>query len=280
MLEANNIHRYTSRRITVPPEFADVFSHFYVARNASDKTVRKTLLPSYQTIFVFNFGTKAALHTAQNTFVEIDKCLVLGPIKQAIDYSLPPLSDILVVNLIDDAFYRFFGRAPTPTNLPTHPDALLDDNCFTALWSVLNQTDDPVLQLDYLLQFCKPYLSRRSQLAEALVNFEDPSMSPIKAIASEQHQSERNIQLNHKKQLGYSAKELTRYQRFIKAIALIQQFAADSARAERTKVDWFEVINACGYYDQSQLIHDFKHYLNLSPTKYLKFQEAICNPTG
>jgi len=238
------------------------------------------LLPSYQTMLVFNFGANAVLHTAQNTLIEIDKCLVLGPIKQAIDYSLPPLSEILVVNLIDDAFYRFFGHALTPANLPIHPDALLDDNCFTTLWSVLNQTDDPVLQVDYLLQFCKPYLSQRSQLAEALVNFEDPSLSPIKAVASEQHQSKRNIQLNHKKQLGYSAKELTRYQRFIKAIALIQQIATDSAEAKRTKVDWFEVINACGYYDQRQLIHDFKHYLNLSPTKCLKFQEEICNPTG
>jgi AraC-like DNA-binding protein len=43
-------------------------------------------------------------------------------------------------------------------------------------------------------------------------------------------------------------------------------------------MDWFEVINECGYYDQSQLIHDFKHYINLSPAKYLKFQQDICNP--
>lgn len=42
------------------------------------------------------------------------------------------------------------------------------------------------------------------------------------------------------------------------------------------KIDWFEIINKCGYYDQSQLIHDFKHYLNISPTKYVKFQQDIC----
>lgn len=45
------------------------------------------------------------------------------------------------------------------------------------------------------------------------------------------------------------------------------------------KEDWFTIINYCGYHDQSHLIKDFKHYLNLSPTKYLSIQQDICNPT-
>src|SRR5690606_5733240 len=137
------------------------------------------------------------------------------------------------------------------------------------------KTDDPTTRVDYLLEFCKPHLSPRSHLAEALVNFGDRTLSPIKALANKHNQSERNVQLNHKKHLGYSAKEIHRYQRFIKAVALIQQIASHN-----TKVNWFEIINACGYYDQSQLIHDFQHYLNLSPTMYLKFQADICNPAG
>ena len=91
--------------------------------------------------------------------------------------------------------------------------------------------------------------------------------------ASQHHQSERNIQTIHKKHLGYSAKELNHYQRFLRAIELIQDIASKSS-----KIDWFKIINECGYYDQSQLIHDFKNYINLSPTKYLKFQQDICNP--
>ncbi|MFZ0596955.1 MAG: AraC family transcriptional regulator [Flavobacterium sp.] len=34
-------------------------------------------------------------------------------------------------------------------------------------------------------------------------------------------------------------------------------------------------MDQCGYYDQSQLIHDFKYYMNISPTKFLKFQNDI-----
>ena len=72
--------------------------------------------------------------------------------------------------------------------------------------------------------------------------------------------------------MSYSAKEYNRYERFIKAIALIQNIAYTNS-----KIDWFEIVAECAYYDQSQLINDFKHYINLSPTKYLKFHQDICN---
>lgn len=72
---------------------------------------------------------------------------------------------------------------------------------------------------------------------------------------------------------GYSAKEISRHQRFLKAVELVQNMALSNSKA-----DWFDVVNKCGYYDQSQLIHDFKHYTHLSPSKYLKFQQDICYP--
>jgi hypothetical protein len=73
---------YNNYRTPVPTAFEDVFTHFYFAENKSDSTVNKTLLPSYQTILVFSFGTAVSFITKQNTEVEIGKCLVVGPIKK------------------------------------------------------------------------------------------------------------------------------------------------------------------------------------------------------
>jgi AraC-like DNA-binding protein len=268
-----NEEKYSNFKIAVPTDYEDVFSHFYFAENSTAETITKTLLPSYQTILIFNFGTTAILYSNEKTEIKIDKCLVLGPLKQAFDYSLPQKSKILVANFRDDAFYRFFGNASVAEHLPANPDDLLDENCFTALWSELNRINDTNHQVNYILDFCKPYLKQRNKIAVKLTNFDDETLNPIKSIASQQNQTERNIQLNHKKHLGYSAKEINRYQRFLKAIELLQNIASTS-----TKIDWFEIINECGYYDQSQLIHDFKHYIKISPTKYLKFQQDICNP--
>lgn len=259
-------------RIAVPVAYEDIFSHFYFAKNTTKNTVVQTLLPSYQTILIFNFGAKTLLYSKQNAEIEIDKCLVLGPIKHSFDYSLPPKSEILVANFKDDAFYRFFGNAPVAEHLPIDPDHLLDENCFSDLWTELIKIDDINHRVDNILEFCKPYLTQRNVIAEKLANFENENLNQIKSVASQQNQTERNIQLNHKKHLGYTAKEVNRYQRFMKAVEQLQKIASTSA-----KIDWFEIINECGYYDQSQLIHDFKHYLDLSPTKFLKLQQEICN---
>lgn len=265
--------KYNNFRIPVPTEFEDVFSHFYFAENTSSMTVTKTLLPSYQTILIFNFGSKILLYSKQNTEIEVDKCLVLGPIKQAFNYTLPSNSEILVANFKNDAFYRFFGNAFVAEHLPINPDNLLDENCFTVLWTNLLPIQNINHRIDYILEFCKPYLRFRNIIAEKLSNFNDETQNSIKSVASQQNQTERNIQLYHKKYLGYTAKEIYRYQRFLKAIELIQINASKS-----TKIDWFEIITECGYYDQSQLIHDFKHFIKLSPKQYIKFQQDICNP--
>lgn len=266
-----NEDKYTSLTIAVPIDYEDVFSHFYYADNKSSDIISKTFLPSYQTILIFNFGEKAILNSKNSTEVPIDRCFVLGPVKQAFDYSLPPNAQILVANFKDDGFYRFFGHVAIAEHLPINPDDLVDENCFTALWTTLNRIEDIHHRVNFILDFCQPYLRDRSIIAKRLANFDDENLNPIKSVASQQNQTERNIQLNHKKLLGYTSKEVNRYQRFLKAIALIQDIASTS-----TKIDWFGIVNQCGYYDQSQLIHDFKHYLHISPTKYLKFQQDIC----
>lgn len=258
-------------RISVPTAFEDVFSYFYFAENNTDKPITKTLFPSYQTILIFSFGSKVSFTSRQNTKIEADKCLVLGPIKQAFEYSLPAGSEILVANFKADAFYRFFGKVLLSDRLSFHPDELLDENCFTNLWYQLKEMPSASEKVDFILEFCKPYLRNWNTTSELLSAFEDETLNPIKVIAHEIHQSERSVQLNHKKIFRYSAKEINRYHRFLKAAELIRNIASNSA-----KMDWFEIIEQCRYYDQSQLIHDFKHFIHLSPKQFLKFQQDIC----
>jgi AraC-like DNA-binding protein len=268
-----NKEGYNSYRIAVPPVFEEVFSHFYFAENKSGVALTQTLLPSFQTIMVFSFGSPVPFTTKENDEVFVEKCLVIGPVKRAFNYTLPPYSEILVVNFKDDAFFRFFENA-IRTDVAVNPDELLKENCFTLLWSELRKISDNEARINQLLNFSKPYIKNRNQIAGQIAGFNARNLSAVKEISEKNHVSERTIQLNHKKYFGYSAKEINRYQRFLKAIQQIQILAS----LNEAKMDWFEVIDTCGYYDQSQLIHDFKHYLNLSPSKYLKFQQSICNP--
>lgn len=271
---SENEEKFSSFRIPVPAAYEAIFSHFYVAENRSSAAITKTLLPSFQTILIFNFGVNAELCSQQNLKIKMEKCIVLGPIKRAFDYTLPPESEIFVANFKDDAFYRFFGHVSLTQYLPQNPDALLNTNCFTMLWTELKKIGEPDLKVAYILEFCKKYLRQQNTITEHLINFGDTDISSIKSVAEMYNQSERNIQLNHKKYLGYSSKEVNRFRRFLKAVSYIQKGAVTTSSL---KIDWFEIIEECGYYDQSHLIHDFKHYMHLTPKKYLKFQKGICH---
>lgn len=264
---------YIEHKIAVPSEYEEVFSYFYSAKNTVETPIHKTLLPTYQTIMVFCFGEKASLVTQKKTLIEVEKCLVLGPIRQPIDYILPPDSELLVANFKGDAFYRFFGSSWISDTNPIHPDDLVGENCFTHLWHTLENKTSDEERVASILDFSRPYLKSRETGFESISGFHAENLNPIKVIADKAKQSERNIQLNFKKYLGFSAKEMLRYQRFLKALEQLNKTVEMSKKA-----DWLAIVETCGYYDQSQLIHDFKHYLGLTPTQFLRFQEEICIP--
>jgi len=252
-----------SLRISVPPSWEQVFTHFYYAANHSNMPVQKQLLPTFSSIMAFNFGPPVPLQYGNETFHPIEKTLVIGPIRQSMKYTMPPGSKILVANFKDDAFYRFFGK-PLQHYL-TDPDKLIQTHCFADLWQELHAIEDPAAQVEKLLDFSGLYLCERDPAAAHII--EDGFHDSPKQIAEKSAQSERTIQLNYKKYLGFSSKEINRYQRFQKAISMLVPGQVP---------DWFEIIDACGYYDQSHLIKDFTHYLGVSPQVYLQMQDIMC----
>lgn len=259
---------YQSFSLTPPKEFANMISHFYIAYNQSNTPITKRFVPNFQTILVFNFGNFAKLITCKKSTMEVGKCFILGPIKKSFAYSIPPKGQLFVVNFKDDAFYRFFGQAMVPQNLPIHPDTFLHDNCFDFLWHHLSQLKTFEEKIHHLLNFCLPYLKSQSTIACQLANFHDEKQSKIKAIAAETGLSERTIQQKHKKLFGFTSKEKIRYERFLNVINSIQQ--------PSSLIDWQKLVFEFNYHDQSHLIHDFQHYMNITPTQYLQFQQDIC----
>lgn len=264
---------HISRRLPVPPEWDEVFSHFYYAANTSDRPVKKSLLPTFQTILVFSFGPAAQLLPAEEEPVSVEKSMVIGPIKKSLHYQLPPGNEILVASMKADAFYRFFARSlRSCKDMMLHPDELLEKHCFSDLWQELAAVPSIENKMEMILAFAADYLRKREAASEGLLQAtDDPAINPVKDLAGRTDQSERTVQLNYQKYLGYSAKELNRYKRFQNTISFINKIYRPGH-----EMDWFEVIHHSGYYDQSHLIHDFNYYTGISPKQYLKLQEEMC----
>jgi len=265
---------YEDIRVATPKGYEDVFSHFYFASNQTGRAIHKTLMPSFQTIMVFSFGGGVQLHGRSGTTTKLGKCAILGPLTHAIDYTLWPEGVMLVASFKDDAFYRFFNIGQAPLWAITDPSLLAGEGCFTSLWDSLSTFNEPVESVKQILAFSIPYLRGSNPVATQLASLGHAGVDVIKAVASSQQQSTRAIQMRHKKYFGYTAKAASRHRRFAKAVGLLQ-----GINTTPIAVDWFQIIEACGYYDQSQLIHDFKYYTHLSPTQYLKCRNQICSAT-
>ncbi|MBO9151801.1 helix-turn-helix domain-containing protein [Chitinophaga sp. GCM10012297] len=263
--------KYSEGRIPVPANWEEVFSPFYFAANNGDAPVRKTLVPSFQTILVFSFGPPAIVHLPDGD-VEIAASMAIGPLKTALEYTLPPGNQILVANFMLDAFYRLFGQSlKGRSQYLKNPGELVQGHCFSTLRNALANEPDNAKRVEMILDMTAGYLTERENAAETIIRNQDSPLSPVKATAGETGQSERNVQLNYQKYLGFSAKECHRHRRFLRAVELLNN---------RGTPDWFEVIDQCGFYDQSHLIRDFNHYLGISPTEYLRLREEICLAGG
>lgn len=268
---------YITGHLPIPPEWQDIFSPFYFIHNLTSSPVTKLLSPTFQTILIFSFSAPGQFFIEENIPITIDKSMVIGPIKLAHQYTIPPNGELLVANFKHDAFYRFFGRhLQSYTDFLLHPDEILGEHCFAAFWDTLKALNNMQERVDAILDFSAAYLRERDKGSEDIIaaGENDSVINPIKDIADKQGQSERNIQLKHKKYLGYSAKEMNRYQRFKKTLTRLQEQAATG------NIDWFELVHEGGYYDQSHLIHDFNHFLGLSPAQFLKLQQTVCIAGG
>jgi AraC-like DNA-binding protein len=82
---------------------------------------------------------------------------------------------------------------------------------------------------------------------------------PIEDLATQTGFTRKYLGNLFQQQVGLSPKSLARVHRFRGALALLNR--ADG------QVPWTELADACGYYDQSHLINEFRRFTGLSPVE-------------
>lgn len=263
---------YVSQTVPVPPEWEEVFAPFYFARNERHESVTHRLLPNLRTLLVFSFGVPASL-LWQDTEQEVAGSLVIGPLREALTYTLPPGADILVINFRFDAFYRFFGPSLHSREPRALPEAL--GHCFAGLREELRLLTSSEARAERVLTFAAAYLRSRDEPSENLLRTGLYDTPLIKAAAADAGQHLRTLQINHRKYLGYTAKDMSRYRRFREALLFLSE-----RLDQQQPIDWFDVIEAGGYYDQSHLIRDFRYYIGVPPSRFLQLRNQLCIAVG
>lgn len=105
--------------------------------------------------------------------------------------------------------------------------------------------------------------SRDAAVAFAIAALSSKSNRPTTAaLADRLGWSQRHFIEAFRGEVGFTPKMFGRIQRFQQAI--------DCVEASSGVVDWAGIAACCGYYDQSHLIHDFRDFVDLTPSAYLR----------
>jgi AraC-like DNA-binding protein len=96
----------------------------------------------------------------------------------------------------------------------------------------------------------------------------NPSTATIGCIIQQTGYTHKHLLSLFNKYVGLSPKQFVRLTRFQHAVLHI----------ERSKqIDWMQVANDCGYYDQSHFIKDFKEFSGFSPSEYVQRKYEFVN---
>jgi AraC-like DNA-binding protein len=96
----------------------------------------------------------------------------------------------------------------------------------------------------------------------------DPSISTLEQIKTDIPYSEKQFIHNFKHQVGITPKVFQRILRFNQILPKIQQ---------KETVEWAEISEACGYFDQPHFIRDFKQFSGFNPSEFLDSSSGRTN---
>lgn len=267
----------SSQLIIADDRLATVFSHYYCVQQAADAPVLpQQLLPNYEMLLAFNFGPAILMGLGGSAF-RVQRTAVLGPLQHLLRYELPPGADLIVVNFTLNGFYRLLGK-PMREFRDTEwlgVDELVDVAAFNGLWHELIRLPARTERLEHISAYLLTHLKPIGEPAQALIDsiplFSQTVVDPVKAMAVIRGVSARSVQLHLQINLGYSARELTRFLRF-------KQLLRYLIRETSHPVDWLALVDQFGYYDHSHLIRDFRYFLGMKPGQFVEQmrQGTIC----
>lgn len=228
---------------------------------------KESLIPDGTIELMFNFGDNY-FHILEDEPAEIKGSHVIGIRKAALSISQPGKQNFFCIRFRLGGIYPFFklpghlfaANIHTVQDLFGHQLRDLEEKLYhtTDNQTRVQITDQFLLQRlsfndeNYLFtRKCIPYLLRGHSIAQ---------------VAADLNTNYKKIERKFNQVLGVSPTELVKINRFNNALLTIYSCKLKSLTA---------VAYACGYYDQSHFIREFKQLTGFSPKAFLRQQFTI-----
>lgn len=198
---------------------------------------------------------------------EVKRAWISGLHKQAIQYKNNPDSTIISVRFTTGGFFCLTKIPITAVDhVGVEAEALLGPTFNQLYQRIINAVSISEMFAfieNYFLQYKTEHSTERE-----VVRFIDENIDrPIDWLVHKSGYSQKHVIHLLKKHTGFSPKYLQRLYRFQQVVSEVQN--------QKSRIDWFSVVQRYGYYDQAHLIKDFVHFSGISPKDYIQSQLAI-----
>ncbi|MCU0356443.1 MAG: helix-turn-helix domain-containing protein [Cyclobacteriaceae bacterium] len=239
----------------------------YEQEFSNDKPNVQPILPLVVPTLEFVYGDQ--FHTVQYSDGKRDKVPyhgILGPITHRKIYlEMSGRIGVYCVEFHPAAFYSLF-RLPMQelADISVEADVLLGKEIHDITGRIIEAVSDYER-----IVIMEQYISKRAGLNQAPVvktkqaikeMHRYAGLCSVHLLAKHLDISERHLENVFKSQIGVSPKLYNRILRFNKVFALMQN--------NPTHRPWQDIIQECGFYDQSHFIREFRYFTGTTPTSY------------
>ncbi len=239
----------------------------YEQQLSNDQTFHQPILPLVVPTIEFLYGDQ--FYTVQYSDGKREKVPyhgILGPITQRKIYlEMQGKIGVYCVEFHPAAFYALF-------RLPMHELADISVEADVLLDKEINEVTARIIEAnsDYeRIVIMEKYISARAALNDKPNPIADSAiremhryagLCSVHLLARHLQVSERHLENIFKAQVGVSPKLYNRILRFNRVFASMQNNPSHRS--------WQDIIQECGFYDQSHFIREFKFFTGMTPTAY------------
>ena len=258
------------RTLTPQPPLSDFVDLFWAAEGHAPAHARERLLPSGTMQLIINLREdRLRIYERQHTdrFQSFRGSLICGAHSEFFVIDTASQQSVIGVHFKPGGAFPFV-KLPADELRDTHVslEILWGQSVATRLRDQLLEAMTPearfrILEHFLMGQAARP-LVRHPAVACALSEFSRavPHMRTISEVAEQAGLSQRHFIQLFSEEVGLTPKVFCRVRRFQKVLRLVYQ-----AR----QIEWADVATACGYFDQSHFIRDFRAFSGFNPSTYL-----------
>ncbi|MDQ0638602.1 AraC-like DNA-binding protein [Pedobacter sp. W3I1] len=241
--------------------------HYYIFQSDADSTFEDVVFPSGDMEVIFNLGSGSWESLVGNSFKKTPKIELWGQITKPLAIRSVGKHSMLGIKFYTHSASYFFNDQMGAFN-----DSITDlqdviGGSADVLHQKLLETEGEQNRIDLLETFLLKRLIRHqkksfhiNKVADILNSIlKDASGSNITYIASRHNITTRYLQRLLHQHTGLSPKSYDKINRFQQSLKMIS----------KNEQPFTNIAYACGYFDQSHFIRDFKSFTGLTPSSYL-----------